>query len=830
MINQPKFARNYQLLVIAAGGLACFTAATRLSLAVIDIRFLFIALVTLTLGSRITVEIPRAKGTVSVSDTFIFLVVLLLGDAPAVMLAAADGLVSSLRANRKPLTFAFNSAAMALSTFCTASVVHMIFGPDLASLRSYSPAFIGAVCVLAMVQYIVNSWLVAVGAALKKDQGLWHTWKTHFLWTSITYIAGASAAGIIAKLIETLGFYAFLATTPIIAIIYFTYSIYLKNVEVSIEQAEQAERHVTALKASEARFRSAFDHAAGMAIVGRDGRWLKVNKSLCRILGYKEEKLLKSDFQSMTHPEDLGSLLGDIKPLVAGESALNQIELRFLRNGGDYIWVLLSVSKVQSPESSGEEMLFQIQDITDRKEAEERLVHNAFHDVLTGLPNRALFKDHLGLAVNRSRRAKNHLYAVLFLDLDRFKVINDSLGHLIGDQLLVGIARRLESSLRPGDTVARLGGDEFTVLLEDLKNIGEASEIANRLQDTLSAPFTIEGREVYTTVSIGIALSTIGYEHPEDVLRDADTAMYRAKMLGKDRHEVFDKAMHARALNLLQLETDLRRAVERSEFELHFQPIVALENGRVKGFEALLRWHHADRGYISPIDFIPIAEETGLIVPIGQWVLEEACRQIKEWQDQFSGFEGMQVSVNLSSRQFALPSLCDDIRSTLSRFDVKPRFIKLEITESMMMQNVESAINMLNQLRSLGLELSMDDFGTGYSSLSYLRRFPISTLKIDRSFVSQMSGQDDNAEIVRTIIMLANNLDLDVIAEGIETMGQLAELRRLKCQFGQGYFFSKPLSAIDATQLLAKEHVAASTTSGFTDSRGILEHLSEFIS
>jgi EAL domain-containing protein (putative c-di-GMP-specific phosphodiesterase class I) len=306
--------------------------------------------------------------------------------------------------------------------------------------------------------------------------------------------------------------------------------------------------------------------------------------------------------------------------------------------------------------------------------------------------------------------------------------------------------------------------------------------------------------------------------------------MYRAKMLGKDRHEVFDKAMHARALNLLQLENDLRRAIDRNELVLHYQPIVSLNSGRIKGFEALVRWHHPQRGYISPMDFVPIAEETGLIIPIGQWVFEEACRQVKEWQEQLPQFSSLQMSINLSSRQFAQPDLIEQIRDTMLRLDVKPSCIKLEITESMMMQNVESAIDMLKQLRSLGIDLSMDDFGTGYSSLSYLRRFPISTLKIDRSFVSQMTGENDNAEIVKTIMMLATNLNMNVVAEGIETESQLRQLCRLACQYGQGFLFSKPLDVHEARAFLMKAGPLTPVVRAVSRVSGVVEHRSPFVS
>ncbi|HMF56180.1 MAG TPA: EAL domain-containing protein, partial [Pyrinomonadaceae bacterium] len=386
--------------------------------------------------------------------------------------------------------------------------------------------------------------------------------------------------------------------------------------------------------------------------------------------------------------------------------------------------------------------------------------------------------------------------------LDRFKVINDSLGHMVGDQLLVGIARRLEVCLRPGDTVARLGGDEFTILLEDLSDATDAIEIAQRIQRELTVPFNIGGHEVFTTTSIGIAPSSIGYDRAEDILRDADTAMYRAKMLGKNRYEVFDKAMHDRAMNLLQMETDLRRAVDRQEFFLEYQPIVELKTGKVHGFEALVRWQHPERGMISPLDFIPVAEENGLIIPLGKWVLREACQQLRRWQEQLSDNSSFNLSVNLSSRQFSQPDLVEQIAETIKETAVNPKGLKLEITESMVMENIDTAVDMLMRLRSLNVEISLDDFGTGYSSLSYLHRFPINTLKIDRSFVSRMTESSENAEIVRTIATLARSLEMDVVAEGIEKERQFEQLKALNCEYGQGYLFSEPVAYDEAFRLL----------------------------
>ena len=444
-------------------------------------------------------------------------------------------------------------------------------------------------------------------------------------------------------------------------------------------------------------------------------------------------------------------------------------------------------------------------ELTERKRAEAQLVHNALYDALTELPNRTLFMDRLKQACERAKRHQSYLFAVLFLDVDRFKVVNDSLGHVTGDQLLVVISQRLQVCLRPGDTIARLGGDEFTMLLDDIKSANDASLVAERIQRELALPLNLNGHEVFTSASIGIALSGIGHDQPESLLRDADTAMYRAKSLGKARHQLFDTVMHTQALSLLKLETDLRRAVERQELRIHYQPIVALATQRITGFEALVRWQHPERGLVSPAEFIPVAEETGLIIPIGHWVLYEACRQMQAWQEQLSVKQPLAISVNLSVKQFIQQDLIEQIDQILQQTGLDVQNLKLEITESVIMENTESATIMLSQLRALGIQLCMDDFGTGYSSLSYLHRFPINTLKIDRSFISSMSMNSENLEIVRTIIALARNLNLDVTAEGVETAEQLAQLRALQCEYGQGYFFSKPVDSEVAGKLIATQ-------------------------
>ena len=579
----------------------------------------------------------------------------------------------------------------------------------------------------------------------------------------------------------------------ILPVLYFSYHL--------PAQALETEPPAPTLRDSSEMFRVAFDYSAiGMALVFNTGHWHRLNRSLCELLGYSEAELLARDFQDFVHPDDRLTFMAKLEQLLRNKIATYQTEMRCVHKDGSVVWVMWSVSQALVEDTETVHLIYQLQSITDRKEAETRLQHEALHDTLTGLPNRALMIDHLKLTIARAKRRQDLKFAVLFLDLDRFKLVNDSLGHLAGDQLLVGFARRLESCLRPGDTIARVGGDEFTILLEDLSDGGEAVTVAERIHQELKLPFNLGGRDIFATVSIGIAPGSLAYNQPDEILRDADTAMYRSKSLGRARHEMFDAEMHARSTDLLRMETDLRRASEHNEFFINYQPIVALDDFHVCGFEALVRWQHPERGLISPQDFIPVAEEGGQILQIGQWVLRQACYQAKRWQEKFPADESLYMTVNLSAKQFAQPDLLDQVSSILEETGLDPNFLKLEITESVLMDDFDSAAAMLFKLRALGVRLSIDDFGTGYSSLTYLHRFPIDTLKIDRSFVSVLDK--DHLEIVRTILNLAENLEMDVVAEGVETQDQMSLLRNLNCQSGQGYFFSRPMTVDEAERVL----------------------------
>jgi diguanylate cyclase (GGDEF)-like protein len=479
----------------------------------------------------------------------------------------------------------------------------------------------------------------------------------------------------------------------------------------------------------------------------------------------------------------------------------------------DHIPRELSCQQIQSLGVLAEQVVTQLElrrnvqnlklNIVKRQKSEAQLRHNVFHDGLTGLPNRALFMKRLGAAIAKVQRFSNSLFAVLFVDLDRFKVINDSLGHGVGDQLLIETASRLKSCMRNEDMVARLGGDEFTILLNDIQSICDATDIADRIQTALTLPFNFSGQEVFISLSVGITLSTTGYQRPEDFLRDADTAMYRAKAYGKARYEIFDASMHDSAVKQMQLENDLRRAIERQEFEIYFQPIVCLESSKVSGFEALIRWQHPTRGLLDPVDFIEVAEETGAIIPIGYWILSEACRQLHLWQVKY-GATSLTMSVNLSTKQFSQRNLLEQISSILQSTGLNPCSLKLEITETAIMENAASAAEMLLQLRDLGIEIYMDDFGTGYSSLSSLHHFPVDLLKIDQSFINGLETGGEKSKIVQTIMTLTQNLGINAIAEGVETAEQISILRMLQCKFGQGYFFSKPLDKTAAETMIAK--------------------------
>lgn len=545
----------------------------------------------------------------------------------------------------------------------------------------------------------------------------------------------------------------------------------------------------------------------GVIVYDHELRYQVWNRFMEELTGIAAENLIgRYALESFPHLKEYGidTLL---ERALAGERVRSEDTPYRVQATGRDGWVTAFYAPHVDPDGKIIGVVAVIHDVTERKRAEEQLLHNAFHDSLTGLPNRALFLDRLERLIKHAQRHPEYVFAVLFLDLDRFKIINDSLGHGVGDDLLMAIGHRLEACLREGDSVARLGGDEFAILLDDVRDVSEAIRVADRIERELSAPFLLRGNEVFTSTSLGIALGSAAYHKPGDLLRDADTAMYRAKSGGRGRYEVFDREMHREAVEQLKIETDLRRAVDRGELLLHYQPIVALESGELVGFESLVRWQHPRHGLLQPSDFIPLAEETGMIVPIGWWVLREACTQMRQWLTAYPLHENLTVSVNLSARQFTQPDLVDQIDHILETTGCPGRALKLEITESVVMRDAKQAAAALNSLKQRGIGLCIDDFGTGYSSLSYLNSFPIDTLKIDRSFVAQVDHDGSTVELIETIVALSRVLGMSAVAEGVETPEQLELVRRLGSQYAQGFYFAVPLDIRQAEALLLENLV-----------------------
>lgn len=521
------------------------------------------------------------------------------------------------------------------------------------------------------------------------------------------------------------------------------------------------------------------------------------------ILGFAHSSTLSSpDWFDFVYPEDLPKVTSALQRHLESNATAWECQFRVRHRTGGCRWVHCRGVSHRDPAGQVIRLAGSWTDITKQKLIEEQLLHDAYHDALTGLPNRVILIDLLQRALARTWRNSAYRFALMILDLDRFKVVNDSAGPEAGDQLLVAAARRLRTCLRPADTIVRLGGDEFAILVEDFRSLADLTAICDRIHEEFQLPFRTSSDELFTSASIGVALSGPGHHSPEDVLRDADTAMNWAKNNGRARTEVFNEMMRNNAVSLMRMETQLRLAVARNDFRLHYQPIVCLKTGDIVAFEALIRWHHPEFGEVPPSDFIPLAEENGLIVAIGKWVLHEACRQTRDWQAKF-GNRRLSISVNLSSRQFSQPDLLEQIDYICADTGIAKRTLRLEITESVMMENAVAAGGILNELRRRDIELHVDDFGTGYSSLATLPTYPVDTLKMDRSFVDRMGTDGTNTEIVRTIVALGANLRMQVTAEGIETAEQLAILRRLRCGHGQGYYFSRAVEPSIAEQMLA---------------------------
>ncbi|MBT8357848.1 MAG: EAL domain-containing protein [Desulfobacterales bacterium] len=579
----------------------------------------------------------------------------------------------------------------------------------------------------------------------------------------------------------------------------------LKEVNRTLER--KVTERTTELEKSEAKYRTIFENTgAAIIIVEKDMNISLANTVFIHLSGYEQDEIEGhmplTKFIGVKNRRKL--LEGNSQSGEKSDSHFiaNNFECKFLDKNGINKDILITLAKIPGTEKS----IVSIADVTELKEAEKQIFHQAFHDSLTNLPNRALFIEHLIMAIKRRKRSHNYFFAVIYLDIDRFKLINDSLGHNIGDKLLVEFANRIQDLLRDIDTLARFGGDEFVILLEDIEDENYAVFVAERLQKSLKSPFEIMGNDIYAPASFGIVLNTKIYDDPEIIIRDADAAMYHAKEKGRSQFKIFDKTLHEKAINLLQIETDLRKAIANKEFDLYYQPIVSLDNISIIGFEALIRWNHPTKGLIYPNSFISVAEETGLIIPMGRWVLKKACRDLRRWDEQVKSKMPLFMSVNISSKQFLRPSLIEDIKAILDETGLPPEQLKLEITETALMEDVHETIPLIQRLKDFGVQIVIDDFGTGYSSMSYLQQLPIDTLKVDQSFISRIenSNDDENKNIVETIITLARKLDLKVVAEGVETNKQHSLLSQMNCQLAQGFLFSRPLKKEKMDELIKK--------------------------
>ncbi|HVN53893.1 MAG TPA: EAL domain-containing protein [Anaerolineaceae bacterium] len=578
-----------------------------------------------------------------------------------------------------------------------------------------------------------------------------------------------------------------------------------QELEMRIEQQKKTEQ---ALRASQDDYRLLAENSSDVIWrLDLSGRFTYISPAVTRLLGFTPEEIMDMSLKEAVCPGSLGAVTEGLqRAFVSGANDLSlspdYIEIEQPCKGGGTVWTEANTQLIFSEDGNPVGYVGVSRDISERKLAEEQLRYDATHDVLTGLPNRFLFTDRVERAIERSGNQADGLFSVLFLDLDDFKVINDSLSHSVGDQLLTAIAGRITECLRSCDMVARLGGDEFVILLEDIQYSEDARMIASRILEELRYPFHLGSHPVFITASIGIVLSVDGYEKPEGVLQDADIAMYRAKALGKDRYEFFDPKLRQKAISRLEIENDLRQALEQQSFLLHYQPIYSLERNSIIGFEALLRWDDPKYRLTSPAEVIPIAEETGLILGIGKWVIREACRQVRKWQEAFPQDPPLEINVNISAKQFYEPDFVDQIESEIREAGISPQSLILEITETVFLDNASLASTVFSRLCRLGVRLQMDDFGTGYSSLGYIHHFPIHTIKIDQSFIRELGGTGKNSELVRAMIAMARDLGMETVAEGIETEAQLEELKQFGCMYGQGYLFSVPLAGKSVETML----------------------------
>ena len=766
--------------------------------------------------------VPGTKTSITGAEVFIFLVLLMNGPAAAALAAAAEAAVGSYRTSTRWTSRMGSPAQAGLAMYACGTLFGL--GEEYVQQRFGQPSLFTQLLLLLplAVSYFATGTLLTASLFTLKQRRPLHPWKIlkGHSWLAIVYLTSAAVAALLYIGYERLGIGVFLAALPVIAGVMLTHRLYLRHIEdttlaqqqriASAErEAAEAARHLAELQKSESRFQKAFAHAAiGMALVTQERMVLQANPALSEILARPGDELMGTDFGAFVHRDDHAALAAELDNLLSGSTGTGSLELRCMRPDRTVVTVALHASFFSATDEDAPCLIFQVQDITARRIAEGRLQHIAHHDDLTDLPNRAYFFEQLAGAIKTARKDPRFRFAVLFLDCDRFKTINDSLGHRAGDELLVVLGRRIAAQLRPTDVIARLGGDEFAILARSMRE-EDAVALASRLQGVVGEPMQIRAAEVSTSVSIGIAMGGPQYESPEDVMRDADIAMYRAKAQGRAQHAMFDTALHAEVSSQLWLESALRRAIEQEQLHLAYQPIFDLRTRQTCAVEALCRWTHAERGVVEPERFIRVAEESGLIVPLGDWVLEQACRQLATWHKAVPTASHLAMHINVSGAQLLQSDFVGRVLDIVYRTGVPRDQIALEVTESMLIAGLSVALPNLRQLRDAGLRISIDDFGTGYSSFSQMWDLPIGEIKIDRSFVTRMSRGSEGEEVVRAIIAMGRAMGKRVVAEGIETELQFRKLLDLGCDGGQGYWYARPANPADVETMLKQSRPRA---------------------
>ncbi|WP_326534782.1 EAL domain-containing protein [Pseudorhodoferax sp.] len=744
------------------------------------------------------VQLPRGSYSLGISDIFIFSILATQG-APAAVLAAGVESLVGVRKTSVRLSSVLASPATSMASMLLTGLLYGQLVPLLQGLGLSGPvATAAALCAVALLPFVLTTLPLTLVIYLKRGTRLrLADWWATYAWVAVVYLTSGAVAAAVYLNARQFG----VAVIVVGTIVAFAVVLMLRAT-FARQERERAEQEARIAEAerdahlSQQRFGAAFTHAAvGMAIVEPGGHILQANQALCALFGSDEAGLIGTRFDDHLHRGDVALFARHLYDAACRPELDFSMELRCNGAGGEEVWVSLHCSRFDDPGKAGTGLIYQLHDITSRHRAESRLHHIAFHDGLTDLANRHCFEERLAVAIERSRVDADVRFAVLLLDLDRFKLVNDSLGHVAGNLLLREVAQRLRGCVRGADLVARLGGDEFALLLEGLDSLEAGSRMAERVLQALARPVAINGTEVVPGASIGLTFSDMGYRVVDEVLRDADLAMYEAKGAGRGRVTLFDTTMHERIADKLALEADLRRAIGAGQLSVMFQPLYGLDPYQPYGFEALARWTHPERGPVSPAVFIALAEEAGHIEALTAWVIDHSAAQLAHWHRLAPQLAHLGMHVNVSGRDLAWPGLVEHVKSVLLRHQLEPQHLTLEITETMLMSRLDVALEALSRLREIGVKFSIDDFGTGYSSLAYLSTLPIDSLKIDRSFVMGMMDKPQNIEIVRAVMDLGRSLGKRVIAEGIETAEQLAVLRELGVPIGQGYLLSRPLAA-----------------------------------